>query len=121
MPFVGSVFVIAALASLGLPPLSGFVAEFLIFAGSFSVFTVYTVLGAAGIVLAAGYMLWVVERSFFQTPGRHLHDVLDATWLERVPLAALVGAIVFVGLWPSALTDIIKVGLAPILSKGLPQ
>jgi len=117
MPFIGTVFVVAALASLGLPTMSGFVAEFLVFVGTYPAFGLYTVLGAAGIVLAAGYMLWVVERSFFQTPLQHLREVGDATWLERVPLVALVGSVMLVGIWPGIVTDVIRVGLAPILGR----
>lgn len=115
MPFVATVFVIAALASLGLPTMSGFVAEFLVFVGSYPAFGAYTVLGAAGIVLAAGYMLWVVERSFFREPLRHLAEVRDATWLERAPLVALVGSIMVVGIWPRVILDVIKAGVAPIV------
>ena len=117
MPLVATVFVIAALASLGLPTMSGFAAEFLVFVGAYPAFGVYTVLGAAGLVLAAGYMLWVVERVLFREPQRHLGEVRDATWLERAPLVALSGSIFVVGLWPGVLTDVIKVGLAPILSR----
>ena len=117
MPFVATVFGIAALASLGLPTMSGFVAEFLVFAGTYPAFGAYTVLGTAGVVLAAAYMLWVVERSFFQTTSRHLHEVRDATLLERVAPAALVASIMVVGLWPRVLLDVIKTGLGPILAR----
>jgi NADH-quinone oxidoreductase subunit M len=117
MPFVATVFGMAALASLGLPTMSGFVAEFLVFVGTYPVFGVHTVLGAAGVVLAAAYMLWVVERSFFRTVSRHLHDVRDATLAERVPLAVLVASIMVVGLWPRAVTDVIRAGLLPIIER----
>ena len=117
MPFISTAFVVAGLASLGLPSMSGFVAEFLVFVGTFPVFGVYTVLGVIGIVLTAGYILWVVERSFSQPLGRRLEHVTDATWIEKVPLVALVATIMVVGLWPRAITDVIKTGIAPILSR----
>ena len=117
MPFVAVSFIIAGLASLGLPTMSGFVAEFLIFVGTFPVYGIATSLAAAGIVLTAGYILWTVERAFFQALPHHLAHVGDATLLERVPLVALVITIMVVGIVPSVLTDVIKVGLAPILGR----
>ena len=117
MPFIAAVFAIAGLASLGLPSTSGFVAEVLVFIGTYPVFGFYSVLGVFGIVLTAGYILWTLERSFFREPDSRLEHVGDATWLERVPLAALVLVIMLVGLWPRVLTDVIKVGIIPILNR----
>ena len=117
MPFIATIFVLAGLASLGLPSLSGFVAEFLVFAGAFPVFGWYTLLGVAGIVLTAGYILWMLERTFFQTLHPRFEHVEDATLLERVPLVVLTLAILVVGVWPRVLTDVIKAGIQPILSR----
>ncbi len=117
MPFAATIFGIAALAALGLPSLSGFVAEFLIFVGTFPVFGLYTLLGVFGVLLSAGYMLWTAERSFFQTVSPRVSHLEDATLLERVPLAVLVATILVVGLFPKVLLDVIKVGILPILSR----
>ncbi|MBI2885580.1 MAG: NADH-quinone oxidoreductase subunit M [Chloroflexi bacterium] len=117
MPFIATVFMIAGLASLGLPTMSGFASEFLVFVGTFPVFGWYTLLGASGIVLTAGYILWMLERSFFRGPLARFDHVGDATLLERVPLVVLVATIMIVGLWPRAVTDVIRAGLQPILSR----
>ena len=117
MPFIAAVFVIAGLASLGLPGLSGFVAEFLVFIGAYAEFGVYTALGVVGVVLTAGYILWTLERSFFRQPdGRYAH-VGDATLLEKAPLVVLVLVIVAVGLWPQFVTNVIRAGILPIVGR----
>src|SRR5215212_3940323 len=75
LPKITVVFVVAGLASLGLPGLSGFVAEFLVFLGTFSAgdeWIPFAVLGTFGIVLGAGYILWMLERVFY--------GPMDAKW-----------------------------------------
>ena len=117
MPFIAAVFVIAGLASLGLPSLSGFISEFLVFVGTYEAFGFYTALGVFGIVLTAGYILWTVERTFFREPDPRYAHVGDASFVEKVPLLVLVAVIVAVGIWPQFITDVIKVGLMPIVSR----
>ena len=66
MPIVATIFVIAGLASLGLPGLSGFIAEFTVFVGAFSTLAWATILAAFGIVITAGYILWTLQRVLFR-------------------------------------------------------
>ena len=68
-------------------------------------------------MLTAGYILWTVERAFFQALPHHLSHVGDATLIERIPLVALVATIMVVGIAPSILTDVIKIGIAPLLGR----
>jgi len=114
MPFVGLAFLIAGLASLGLPGMSGFVAEFMVFTGSFGAFGVYTVMGVLGIVLSAGYILWTAERSFFRSLPHRWDHLQDAVAVERIPLIVLMATIFVIGLWPSLVTDVLKLGISPI-------
>ena len=114
MPYVASVFLIAGLASIGLPGLSGFVAEVLVFLGSFKAFAWPTVLAAFGIVLAAGYILWMIERVFFGAARGHLPSVTDAGVIEAIPLGLLVISIVVIGVYPALLTDVMDAGVRPI-------
>ncbi|MDP2661913.1 MAG: NADH-quinone oxidoreductase subunit M, partial [Dehalococcoidia bacterium] len=65
MPLIAIIMTIAGLASLGLPGMSGFVAEFLIFLGSFSAWPWQTVLAVVAIVITAGYILWTMQRILF--------------------------------------------------------
>jgi NADH-quinone oxidoreductase subunit M len=111
MPIGAACFSLGALASLGLPSMSGFVAEFLIFVGTFPVYRVATILAAFGIVLTAGYMLWMLERVFFG-PLRVTGPLGDTTWQEAVPLVALLGLIFAIGIVPSLLTTMIGASVA---------
>ena len=116
MPVVAIAFIIAGLASLGLPGLSGFVAELLIFLGAFQAYPVATGLAVLGIILAAGYILWMVERSFFGASRDRFADISDASFVEAVPLVVLVITIVGVGVYPALLTDVFQVGLDPMVA-----
>ncbi|HEU4365470.1 MAG TPA: NADH-quinone oxidoreductase subunit M [Candidatus Krumholzibacteria bacterium] len=65
MPVYATVFMIVTLSSIGLPPLNGFIHEFLILVGAFQANTWWGVLAATGVVLGAIYMLWMLQRVFF--------------------------------------------------------
>ncbi len=119
LPIIAVVFSIAGLGSLGLPLTSGFAAEFLVFAGSFSSTAVggvqvYTILAAVGVVLAAGYILWLIQRAFYGPVQDKFDGVKDADVLERVYMFAFLALIMLVGIYPAVLTDIIQTGISPI-------
>jgi NADH-quinone oxidoreductase subunit M len=119
MPIVAVVFSIAGLASLGLPTTSGFAAEFLVYVGSYSspVFDgirVCTLLAVFGVVITAGYILWMLMRVFYGQVREQFDGVADASALDRVYMFALVIVIMLVGIYPAILTNIIKIGVLPI-------
>lgn len=115
MPIIGVVLIVAGLAALGLPGLSGFVAEVMVFLGSLRVQPVATVAAVFGVVLAAGYILWTVERVLTGPPTARWAQLTDATaWWERTAMAGMVASIVIVGIWPRVLTHIITTGIEPI-------
>ncbi len=121
VPIIAVIFSIAGLGSLGLPLTSGFAAEFLVFIGSFSStmvsnVQVYTILAVIGVVLAAGYILWMIQRTFYGPVLEQYDGVKDADILERVYMFAFVALIILVGIYPAVLTDIIKLGITPITS-----
>jgi NADH-quinone oxidoreductase subunit M len=119
MPIASTVFVIAGFASLGLPTLSGFVAELLVFLGSVGRFAAPTVLAVIGILLSAGYILWTVQRVFFGPRNRTWDHLTDTTqWWEQLPMAALVSFILAVGLYPAWLTDVIQKGVERTMGLG---
>jgi NADH-quinone oxidoreductase subunit M len=117
MPFVTVVFVIAALASLGLPGLSGFVAELLVFIGSFPRWGVATILGVITIAITAGYMLWLVERVFWGPEKPEWAHLGDASGREIVTVSALVLVIVLVGIFPGTIGTMISAAMAPIAAR----
>jgi NADH-quinone oxidoreductase subunit M len=120
-PVIAVVFIIAGLASLGLPLTSGFAAEFLVFVGSFSStavagIKVYTLLSAAGVVLAAGYILWMVQRAFFGPALPRYQRVKDADTREKFYMFVLVALILLIGIYPAVLTNVIHSGIVPLVN-----
>ena len=116
MPFVVTALLIAGLASLGLPGLSGFVSEVLVFLGAFRAYPWPTALAVMGIVLAAGYILWMMERAFFGEHRERFSQLTDASLVEAIPLALLVISIVGIGVYPAILTDVFEMGLQPMVA-----
>jgi NADH-quinone oxidoreductase subunit M len=116
MPLLATLFVIAGLASLGLPGLSGFIAEFTVFIGSYASWQVYTILAASAIVLTAGYILWMVRRVFYGPFNERWEHLTDARGIELVPLVSLIAVILLVGVDPAILTNVINHGVAPLAS-----
>jgi NADH-quinone oxidoreductase subunit M len=116
MPILAIGFTIAALATLGLPTMSGFVSELLVFLGTFGVYREATILALFGIVFAAAYMLWTVQRVFLGPEKPRFAAIGDATILETIPLVAMVIVIMVVGIYPALVTDTFSAGLAPIVN-----
>jgi NADH-quinone oxidoreductase subunit M len=122
MPLIAVFFLIAGFGSLGLPGLSGFVAEIMTFLGTFPVWPWATALAAFSVVLAAGYTLWMVERAFFGPkpasgglPEDQYEHLTDAGWLDMVPVVALAAAIFVVGVWPKVLTNVFDTGIRELI------
>ena len=115
MPLVAAAMLIAGLASLGLPGLSGFVSELLVFLGAYRAYDWPTVLAVLGIVLAAGYILWMMERTFFGPRRERFADITDASLVEAAPLALMVICIIGVGVYPALLTDMFDTALGPMV------
>ncbi|MBF8267315.1 MAG: NADH-quinone oxidoreductase subunit [Dehalococcoidia bacterium] len=116
MPLIATAMVVAGLASLGLPSTAGFVSEVVVFLGTFPVWGWATALAVFGIVITAGYILWMLQRALFGPPLQRFAQVGDATLVEVLPIAALVIAIMVVGIYPAILTEVFKTGLEPIVN-----
>ena len=115
MPIIGIAFIIAGLASLGLPSTSGFISELLVFLGTFPVWSWLTAFGVFGIVITSGYILWTIQRVFFGPRKERFSQVGDASVSDYIPIATLVVSIMIIGLYPSLLTDVFQEGLSPII------
>jgi len=76
----------------------------------------FTILAAIGVVLAAGYILWMIQRAFYGPPLEQYNGVADASIVDRVYMFALVAMIMLIGIYPAILTDVIKLGVQPIVS-----
>ncbi|EKQ55821.1 NADH-quinone oxidoreductase subunit M [Clostridium sp. Maddingley MBC34-26] len=126
MPRVAVGFIIAGFASLGLPGLNNFVAEFLIFLGShdeprklFSIipFKAISIIAILGIVITAAYILKVIQNTFFGPRKEEWDHLEDARGVEMIPIVMLAGVLIFFGLIPSPLIDLIHSGAMSLMGK----
>ncbi|HUS61841.1 MAG TPA: NADH-quinone oxidoreductase subunit M, partial [Acidimicrobiales bacterium] len=104
-PVMAAVFTVVMLSSIGLPGLNGFVGEFLILIGTFVTHRWWAVVGAAGVILSAIYMLWAYQRVFHGEPDEDNASMPDMTWREKATMAPLIVLIVFLGVYPKPLLD----------------
>ena len=115
MPVLSASLAVAGLAALGLPGTGGFVAEIMVFLGAFADFPLITAIAAFGVVLAAGYILWTLQRVMFGPLRERFADLTDASPIQYVPIAALIIAIIAVGVFPGPLADMFAAGVQPIV------
>ena len=114
-PLIGVVMVVTGLAALGLPGMSGFVAEITVFFGAIDAHPAATIAAVSGVVLAAGYILWMVQRVFTGPPSERWAGLTDATaWWERTAMAGMLVFIIGFGIYPRLLTEAIESGIGPI-------
>jgi NADH-quinone oxidoreductase subunit M len=101
MPLFSSVLTLVALSSIGLPGTNGFVGEFLVLLGSFGVYPVATIVATTGVIVAAAYLLWALQRVIFNPLSDPANEKLaDLSPREIAVLAPLVAAIVWLGVYP---------------------
>ena len=122
MPFLGVCYVMAGLASLGLPGFSGFVAEMTVFVGAFQHVDVFhrivTIVVCSSIVITAVYILRVVGILLLgPIKNDHYLELKDAKWYERISTVTLISAVAGIGLAPLWLSNMIGDSLMLIIAK----
>ena len=122
MPFLAVAYVIAGFASLGLPGLSGFVAEMTIFVGAFQNDNIFhrvtTIIAISSIVVTAVYILRVVGKILLGPVKDKDHNLItDAIWYEKIPVFLLLFTIVAMGIAPLWISDMILESLQPLVNK----
>ncbi|MEV6366460.1 NADH-quinone oxidoreductase subunit M [Micromonospora musae] len=112
VPVLAGVLFFAGLASLALPGTAPFVSEFLVLVGSFTVNKPVAVIATLGIILAAAYVLWMVQRTTQGTLNPALTEIdgmrRDLNLREKVVIAPLIALIVVLGFYPKPVTDVIN-------------
>ena len=116
MPVYTGLMTIAFMAAIGLPGLSGFISEFLVFVGSFQAYPVITIIAGTGIVLGAAYMLWTLQKVFFGKlpdrwsgpwdPTHKKYKTDDLKTNELIALVPLALIIIYLGFQPQAMTGL---------------
>jgi len=118
MPFLAGIFLTAAMASAGLPGMSGFISEFTAFLGLFKEMPIIAAIGAVvGIILTAVYLLRaVLATTYGPTPERWL-KLADVQPLEVLPMIIVLGFIVLIGVYPSVLSEPMQATLQNIVPR----
>jgi NADH-quinone oxidoreductase subunit M len=102
MPLFSLVFTVVALSSIGLPGLNGFVGEFLVLVGSFGAFPIATVLATTGVIFAAAYLLWALQRIIYHRLDNPENERMpDLDRRELAVMVPLLIGIVWLGLYPA--------------------
>jgi NADH-quinone oxidoreductase subunit M len=116
MPMLATLFTFAGLASLGLPGLAGFVAEYIAFTGSYQSLSTITIISVFTMILTASYLLWMLKRVFYGPFNTRWNWLPDANLRETLPLFALAVVIVVVGIYPTFLINVITPSLTHVLT-----
>ena len=119
MPIASGYFIVAALAGIGVPCLASFWAELLVFIAAFKTYPIRGALAICGLVVSALFMLRVVQRTFYGEKREEFDHLPDVTFGLGIPRMILVAVIVFFGLFPSVMLDVIQVASIPFIN-GLP-
>ncbi|MBU9710324.1 complex I subunit 4 family protein [Evansella tamaricis] len=124
VPVLAGFTLAAAMASVGLPGLSGFVSELLAFIGVFGASAeilpaakTIGVIAGIGIILTAAYLLWAMQRTTFGPMDEKYSGLPDARPLEYIPMIGLLGFSILIGVYPNILSDVINITVLDILSK----
>jgi NADH-quinone oxidoreductase subunit M len=117
MPKLAALWVLGGLAVIGLPFLACFVAELMIFTGSFPVHRAATVIVMAGTLITTGYVLWTMQRVFFGPSREAFARLRDATTLELAYLLPLAIAVVILGLLPGRVLPVINNGVQSVVAR----
>jgi len=113
-PVLAAFFVAATMASIGLPGFANFWGELTVFVSLWTFSKWITAVAVAGVVISAVYGLRAAAKVFFGQPTEPFqrvaaeHPPVDLTWSERLPALILLAALLFIGFWPRALTDLVN-------------
>ncbi|MEY2407343.1 MAG: NADH-quinone oxidoreductase subunit [Verrucomicrobiota bacterium] len=126
LPFAAGTFVIAGLASMGMPGFSGFIAELQVLIGAWKAFPTFAVLAGLGIIIGVAYTLRAVRKAFYsqaspgasEADGHSSEELLPISIPERIGAVLLIGTTLIVGLHPRLLLDWIVPALkSPLMSR----
>jgi NADH-quinone oxidoreductase subunit M len=135
LPWAMVAFIIGGLVSMGMPGLSGFIAEFPIFmgvwngtsmnlSGSEAIFNPsnyyswIAILGILGVIITAAYIIRAIGRVFFGDYDEHKwHDMRPLLGIDKVALVAFVVILIIIGLFPSTISGIVSSGVAPVVAR----
>ena len=112
LPFTMGLFLLALMAAAGVPGLAGFVAELLVFEGSWEAFPwpTFVCLVASGLTAVVAVRLF--NRVGFGRLDNDKADLISTTWPERLPAVVLTGLVILAGIWPQTITGFSELSTA---------
>jgi NADH-quinone oxidoreductase subunit M len=121
MPVYTGVTALAFFASMGLPGLSGFISEVLVLLGTWQKYPVLTILGASGVILTAGYLLWTIQRVYLGPANEKYLKFPEINGREMFTLVPLGVIVIVVGVYPSVVLDLLRSSLDQINQVVIPH
>ncbi|MGB5510413.1 MAG: NADH-quinone oxidoreductase subunit M [Woeseiaceae bacterium] len=116
MPVFAAFMVLFAMANAGLPGTSGFVGEFMVIIASFKANFWFAFLAATTLILGAAYTLWMIKRVVYgEVANENVAKLKDLNSREFLVLAILAISVLFVGLWPAPLVDMMNVTVEQLI------
>jgi len=117
MPVYATMFMVFTFASVGLPATNGFVGEFLIILGGFRASQLAGVLAATGVIIGAGYMLWLYQRVFFMETNPKVSGISDIDAREIITLLPMVILIFWIGIYPDTFLGYMHASVSHLLER----
>jgi NADH-quinone oxidoreductase subunit M len=102
VPMFAAMLTLVSLSSIGLPGTNGFIGEFLVLVGSFKPFPIFTTIATTGVIFAAAYLLWAIQRILFNPLDKKENEhIPDLNWREISLMAPLIAVIIWLGVYPA--------------------
>jgi NADH-quinone oxidoreductase subunit M len=119
MPVASTFFIVAAMASMGIPCLASFWGELMVFIAAFKVYPVAGALAVSALVVSALFMLRVVQRTFYGPENNKFAHLTDVNFGLGIPRMILLATLLLFGLLPALIFDMIGTASVPFIN-GLP-
>ena len=117
MPIYAAFFMVFTLAAIGLPATNGFVGEFLILLGGFTASKLAGVLACTGIIIGAGYMLWLYQRVFFMETNSKIVGLPDMDVRETITLIPMLFLVIWIGVYPDSFLSFMHPSVQHLLER----
>jgi NADH-quinone oxidoreductase subunit M len=117
MPIYAAFFMVFTLAAVGLPATNGFIGEFLILLGGFTASKLAGVLACTGIIIGAGYMLWLYQRVFFMEVNPKIVGLTDMDIRETIALLPMLFLVFWIGVYPNSFLSFMHASVQHLLDR----
>ncbi|MEW5745004.1 MAG: NADH-quinone oxidoreductase subunit M [Nitrospirota bacterium] len=117
LPVYAAFFMVFTLSSIGLPGTNGFVGEILILLGGFTASKAMGALAATGIIIGAGYMLWLYQRVFFMEVSPTVREHKDINFREIATLAPLIILVLWIGVYPNTFLSFMDASVQNLIQR----